>query len=303
MDAIKLNFNLQPNKIQYIKKFDNVRLDVLREDLNHPTISGNKLRKLKYNLQEALRQKNDTIITFGGAFSNHILATAAAAKIAGIQSIGVIRGEELADKELNSTLKKAKDFGMNFKFISREKYRQKASQEFLNELKLAHSNAFILPEGGTNDLAIKGCEEILDQRTKIYDYICVCVGTGATVSGIINASYPHQKILAFPVLKNADFLLDVINNHTTKSNYEFVNAYHFGGYAKFSSELITFVNDFCAEHQIPLDPIYTGKMFFGIFDLIQSGFFPKNSNILAIHTGGLQGIKGFNQQHGNLIQA
>lgn len=287
--------------IQTVYEKNNIQLDILREDLNHPLIQGNKFRKLKYNLIQAKAQNHDTLLTFGGAFSNHIHATAAAGRAFGFQTIGVIRGEELRNKKLNHTLQQVQDFGMKFKFVSREDYRQKHSEIFLNQLKTDFPNAYILPEGGTNELAVKGCEEILDERTQSYDFICAAVGTAGTISGIIKASEKNQKILGFPALKNADFLKNEILKYTDKTNYEIINAYHFDGYAKFSHELITFVNDFYAKTQIPLEPVYTGKMFFGLYDLIQKGYFEKGATILIIHSGGLQGIKGFNEMHGNLI--
>lgn len=296
-----LIINIPQSPIQTVYHKNDIQLDVLREDVNHPLIQGNKFRKLKYNLIEAKAQNHNTLLTFGGAFSNHIHATAAAGKAFGFQTIGVIRGEELRDKKLNHTLQEAQDFGMKFNFVSREDYRQKHSEIFLNQLKTDFPNAYILPEGGTNELAVKGCEEILSERTQSYDFICVAMGTAGTISGIIKASENHQKILGFPALKATGFLKNEIRKYTDKTNYEIINAYHFGGYAKFSHELITFVHDFYAKTQIPLEPVYTGKLFYGVHDLIQKGYFAKGTKILAVHSGGLQGIKGFNEMHGNLI--
>ena len=290
------------SKIQAVWRKNGYAIDILREDLNHPLIQGNKFRKLKYNLEMAQQLKSKELLTFGGAFSNHILATAAAGKAFGYKTLGIIRGEELAFKKLNSTLSQAQQFGMELHFISRADYRLKDSVPFLEKLNKKFPNSYIIPEGGTNEFAVEGCEEILDERTKAYDYICVPVGTAGTISGIIRASEDDQTILGFPALKNADFLNETIKKFTLKSNYKFVNTYHFGGYAHFSSELITFVNRFYAETKIPLDPIYTGKMMFGINDLIKKDFFSKNSRILAIHTGGLQGIEGFNETQGNLLK-
>ena len=278
-----------------------VQLDVLREDLNHPLIQGNKFRKLKYNLVEAQKLNLDTLLTFGGAYSNHIHATAAAAKAFGFKSIGVIRGEELANKELNPSLKDAQAMGMELKFISRSEYRDVTQNQNYHHLQERFPKTYILPEGGSNELAVKGCEEILDDRTSIYDFICVPMGTAGTISGIIRSAEPHQKILGFPALKGADFLKASIESYTNHTHYEIINAYHFGGYAKFTDVLIKFVNNFSAETKIPLEPIYTGKMFYGILDLIENDYFPENSKILAIHTGGLQGIEGFNKAHKQFI--
>ena len=272
----------------------NSELFIRREDLIHPYISGNKFRKLKYNLIEAKNQKFDTILTFGGAYSNHIAATAFAANQNGFKSIGIIRGDELVDKiDENPTLTFAKKHGMVFKFVSRESYQTKTELHFIKSLEAEFGNFYLLPEGGANDLAVKGCEEILTANDAIYDYICTCVGTGGTIAGIVNSSFSHQKILGFPALKG-DFLQKDICNFAVNSNWQLINDYHFGGYAKVTTELIDFMNSFFCQHSILLDPIYTSKMVFGVLDLIKNNYFPVNSRILLIHTGGLQGIEGMN---------
>jgi 1-aminocyclopropane-1-carboxylate deaminase len=274
-----------------------VELFVLREDLIHPHISGNKFRKLKYNLLEAKNQKKEMLLTFGGAYSNHISAVAFAGKKYGFKTMGWIRGEELEDKiNENSTLQFAKSCGMEFCFMDRELYRNKEKKEFLAELTKKFPNAYIIPEGGTNNLAIKGCEEIVTPKLKVFDRICCAVGTGGTIIGLINAKYPHQKVLGFPALKNYFGLSAIIENHTNDKNYDLMVDYHFGGYAKITDELVSFVNDFKLHFNVPLDPIYTGKMLFGIIDLIKKNKFKENDKILAIHTGGLQGIEGINQK-------
>jgi 1-aminocyclopropane-1-carboxylate deaminase len=274
----------------------NFELEIRREDLIHPFISGNKYRKLKYNIREVKRLKINILLTFGGAFSNHISSVAYAGKINNFKTIGVIRGEELENKiEDNPTLKFAKSCGMEFLFVSREAYRKKSETSFFEKLKEKYGDFYLIPEGGTNELAVKGCEEILNPEDDIYDYICTCVGTGGTISGIINASKRHQKILGFPALKG-DFLKGDIRKFAKYENWELIKAYHFGGYGKIKPELITFINTFKRDYNIPLDPIYTGKMMFGILDLIKNGFFPKNAKILAIHSGGLQGIAGMNKK-------
>ncbi|HIC32729.1 MAG TPA: 1-aminocyclopropane-1-carboxylate deaminase/D-cysteine desulfhydrase [Flavobacteriaceae bacterium] len=265
-----------------------------REDLIHPFVSGNKFRKLKYNLILAKKHNKTTLLTFGGAFSNHIAATAAAGKEIGMKTIGVIRGEELYDKiKTNPTLSFAKSCGMTFKFISREAYRDKTNPDFISQLNNEFGDFYIIPEGGTNDLAVKGCEEILTEEDATFDYICCAVGTGGTVSGLINASKPNQKVLGFSSLKG-DFLNKDISKFANSKNWELITDYHFGGYGKINDSLIAFINKFKTETDIPLDPIYTGKMMFGIFDLIEKGYFKPSSKILAIHTGGLQGIDGMN---------
>ncbi|WP_299259959.1 pyridoxal-phosphate dependent enzyme [uncultured Aquimarina sp.] len=283
-----------------ILKEAKVSLYIKREDLIHEHISGNKFRKLKYNLLEAKRKGCDTILTFGGAYSNHIAATAAAGKLVGLHSIGVIRGDELAkdlDRTLseNDTLRFASDNGMKLKFVSRNDYKQKTSEYFLESLKREFGLFYCVPEGGTNDLAVRGCEEILTTDDGMFDYICCAIGTGGTISGIINASLTHQNIIGFPALKG-DFLSDEIKKYTHKTNWSLTKEYHFGGYGKINSTLIEFINTFKQEQNIALDPIYTGKMLYGLFDSIQNGTFTKNTRILAIHTGGLQGILGMNKK-------
>ncbi len=277
-----------------------VSLDIKREDLIHQYVSGNKFRKLKYNLLEAKNLEHNTILTFGGAYSNHIAATAAAGKILGLKTIGVIRGEELAnnlDKTLleNDTLGFAAKAGMQFKFIDRKEYRDKESLSFRNKLVAEFGDFYLIPEGGTNDLAVKGCQEILTNNDIEYDIICCAVGTGGTMSGIVNSTGPHQKVLGFPALKG-DFLSKEIKKYTSKTNWDLINEYHFGGYGKINEEGVNFINNFYDQQNIPLDPVYTGKMVFGIFDLVQKGFFIKNTRILAVHTGGLQGIAGMNKK-------
>ena len=286
----------ETSRLQEIKlnHSSNVKLFIKREDELHPFISGNKFRKLKYNLLEAKKLHKTTILTFGGAFSNHIAAVAYAAKSEGFKSIGVIRGEELASKiDTNPTLKFAKSNGMEFVFISREDYRKKNSDSFNTELIKSYGDFYLIPEGGTNKLAVKGCEEILNDLDTTFDFICVCVGTGGTISGLINASKPHQKILGFPALKG-DFLREDIRKFAQQKNWNLITDYHFGGYGKIKPELITFINEFKKDYGVPLDPIYTGKMMYGVVDLIKKNYFSKESKILVIHTGGLQGIEGMN---------
>jgi len=281
-----------------IKTLENIRLNAqvsLKPDyLIHPTVSGNKYRKLKYNLQKAQSENYRGILTFGGAFSNHIAATAAAGQSLNIPTVGIIRGEELASKmELNPTLKFAQSCGMHLEFVSRAVYKQKTDSAYLKTLLEAYENCYILPEGGTNALAIKGCQEILTDEDRAFDVICCAVGTGGTIAGLINSSLPNQKIIGLPALKGG-FLNEDICKFATQSNWELWEAYHFGGYAKVDSKLITFMNDFKTTYKIPLDPVYTAKMMYGIFDAIQIGKIPKNAKVLAIHTGGLQGIEGMN---------
>lgn len=273
-----------------------LKLSILREDLIHPEISGNKFRKLKYNLLEAKKLGFNQLLTFGGAFSNHIAATAAAGKLHGFKTIGLIRGEELKDKiDTNATLCFAKNCGMELHFISREAYREKNNSLFIEDLKNKFPSTYVVPEGGTNDLAINGCKEILFDQCDEFNFIASAIGTGGTIAGLIEASKPHQHLLGFPSLKG-DFLQKEVENLTKKRNFTIFNEYHFGGYGKVNEELINFVNYFKKTTQIQLDPIYTGKMVFGVLQLIKNHYFSDSSKILMIHTGGLQGIEGMNEK-------
>ena len=272
----------------------NCTIYIKREDLIHPIVSGNKFRKLKYNIVQAKGENKTQLLTFGGAYSNHIAAVAYAAKENGFRSIGIIRGDELKSRiSDNPTLRFAQKCGMEFDFVSREVYRLKEERTFVENLKQKFGDFYLIPEGGTNELAIKGCEEILTQDDEIFNYICCSVGTGGTISGLINSLKPNQKVLGFPSLKG-DFLGDEIRKFVKNNCWELIQEYHFGGYGKVNEELIAFINSFLERTGIPLDPIYTGKMVFGVMDLIGANYFPDGSKILLIHTGGIQGIQGMN---------
>ena len=281
-----------------IKTVENIEITknvfVKPEYLINSVISGNKLRKLKYNIQEFLKSKSKGIITFGGAYSNHINAVATVGKHLKIPTIGFIRGEEIALKHFsNPTLSYAMKCGMKLIFLSRGEYKKKDSKEFLANLKLENPNYFIIPEGGTNLLGVKGCEEILSANDRDFDFICCSVGTGGTFCGLINSSLSHQKIIGFSATK-VPFIKEDICKFVVKSNWDLNEQYHMGGYGKVNTDLIEFINDFNFKYKIQLDPIYTGKMMYGIFDLQKKHFFSKKKKILAIHSGGLQGIKGMN---------
>ncbi|MDF2437107.1 MAG: 1-aminocyclopropane-carboxylate deaminase [Bacteroidota bacterium] len=279
-----------------------VKLFMLRTDLNHPYFGGNKFFKLKYNLEEARKRKKEAIVTFGGAFSNHIAATAVAGKVYGFKTIGIIRGDETGD--LNPTLKFAMEQGMELHFVSREIYKLKENFDFIDKAQFSKStilqinNSFIIPEGGANSLGIKGCSEIGNYITIPYDVICCPCGTGTTLAGIILSLDVAQKALGFQVLKGENYL----QNEVDKWLHEFSSAYkswsinedyHFGGYAKRTPQLIAFVEEFERLHNIPLDFVYTSKMMFGIYDLMQKNHFQKGQTVIAVHTGGLQGNAGF----------
>ena len=278
----------------------NVNVYIKRDDLIHPEISGNKWRKLKYNLIHVIENKYDTMLTFGGAFSNHIYAAAAAGKIFGIKTIGIIRGEE--HLPLNSTLSFAVSCGMELHYLDRTTYRNRNDETFRNNLALKFGNPYIVPEGGSNMLALKGVAELVKSIGIDYDYICCANGTGGTIAGIIAGLAGEKKVLGFPSLKGGGFLHSVIDEFvynyikTKFDNYELITNYNFGGYAKITKQLIDFIDEFLEINNIPLDPIYTGKMFYGINDLIKNNYFNEGANILAIHTGGLQGNMGMKEK-------
>ncbi|MBS9768259.1 MAG: 1-aminocyclopropane-1-carboxylate deaminase/D-cysteine desulfhydrase [Flavobacteriaceae bacterium] len=279
-------------------KDKDIRLFIKREDELHPVISGNKYRKLAYNIEEAKRQGKTTLLTFGGAYSNHLVATSGAGELAGFSTIGIVRGNELKDNEKavkeNPTLSSCLEYGMKLDFVTRQEYRQKTESFFIEKLQEKYGDFYLVPEGGTNHFAVKGCEEILTEEDEKFDIICSAVGTGGTISGIINSAKSHQKVIGFPALKG-DFLHKEIEKYTNSDRWALNLCYNFGGYGKVSEKLITFINQFKKETNIPLDPVYTGKMLYGIIDMIKKGEFPKGTNILAIHTGGLQGIEGMNK--------
>ncbi|MEL6560426.1 MAG: pyridoxal-phosphate dependent enzyme [Bacteroidota bacterium] len=281
------------------------KIHVLREDLLHPHISGNKWRKLRYNFLEMRQSGMTKLVTFGGAFSNHIAATAACAKAHNYESIGIIRGDEL-NHTSNHTLRFASEQGMKLIFVSREAYRGKEEPDFLNEYMVNPKDYYLIPEGGTNKKAIKGTSEILGSHTENFDVICVCAGTGGTAAGIINSAMPHQKVLVFPALKG-DFLKKEIGKHISVhkkygESWELIGSYHFGGYAKWNMQLVDFINKFKEVNQIAIDIIYNGKMIFGLQDLIKNSYFYDSTRILAIHTGGTQSTVGFNEINGLLIK-
>ncbi len=281
IESISISFEEQESR----------QIDILRLDKTHSEISGNKFFKLKYNIRRAIEQGHDTLLTFGGAYSNHIAATAAAGRIAGLKTIGIIRGEE--HLPLNPTLSKAIEDGMQIHYMDRSSYREKNNEYVLNQLRSQFRDFYLIPEGGTNELAIKGTEEIHQFIPEDYDVICCSIGTGGTLAGIINAAKPHQKICGFSSLKG-DFVKSMVNEllQESKDNWELVSEYHFGGYAKTKPELIRFIQDFYEQHGIPLEQIYTGKMLYGIADLLKkkNPLFRPDQKILAIHTGGLQGV-------------
>ncbi|MCS6832059.1 MAG: pyridoxal-phosphate dependent enzyme [Flammeovirgaceae bacterium] len=267
-----------------------VRLFVKREDLIHPQISGNKWHKLKYNLLEARRQGKHTLLTFGGAFSNHLYAVAAAGKLFDFHTIGIVRGEE--HLPLNSTLAFARACGMQLHYMDRATYRNKQADYVLCSLREKFGDFYLLPEGGTNEWAVKGCADMIADLSIDFDWVCCPCGTGGTLAGLASALLPHQHALGIAVLKATDFLEKQVSNllkdHKRKTHWEITHDYHFGGYAKKSLSLDNFIQHFMQRYQIPLEPVYTGKMMYAVFDLLEKGFFPTGSVIVAIHTGGVR---------------
>jgi 1-aminocyclopropane-1-carboxylate deaminase len=270
-----------------------VRLIVKREDLNHPSVSGNKWWKLKHNLLEAERLKKSTILTFGGAYSNHIYATAAACHEVGFKSIGIIRGEETLPT--NSTLSFAKEKGMLIEYISREDYRRKTQKEFIDQLNQRYGDFFLIPEGGTNEFAVEGCEEMAQLFSATdFTYFILPAGTGGTITGLIRGLKGSKQIIGVSVLKG-DFLQNEIENLLKKypdqvyGNWSLLTSYHHGGYAKVTHELVEFMQAMRVEHHLPLDPVYTGKLLWATMEEVKRGSFQRGSTILALHTGGLQG--------------
>ena len=272
-----------------------IRIAIKREDLLYPEVAGNKFRKLKYNLLAARQAGLEKLLTFGGAYSNHIHATAAAGRQAGLETIGIIRGEELANRALNPTLEDARAAGMTLHFVSREEYRLRDDPQVLENYQKLYGPAYILPEGGSNQLAVRGCEEILCPEDLSYDVICCSVGTGGTLAGLARAAAPGQRVRGYAAV--ASGALDAaIVQWCDHANWEVTYRHHLGGYAAVTEELITFINRVYEQTGVPLDPVYTGKLILGIAKDVADGTIPPGSRVLAIHTGGLQGIRGMNRQ-------
>lgn len=274
----------------------NIQLYVKREDLIHPILGGNKWRKLKYNINALQQKKAKTILSFGGAYSNHIYALAGASQIFNFRSIGVIRGEP--HEPLNPTLDYAKKAGMELHYVSRQEYRLKDTAEFVETLRSRFGDFVLIPEGGSNELALPGCAEIIteldEQLDGSYNTVCVPCGTAGTLSGLIS-SKTKKKLLGIAVLKGADFLDENVNqlldgkiNPGENKTWEINLDYHFNGYAKKSAELLKFISDFNHQFDIKLEPVYSGKMFYGLFDLIKNDYFTRGSTIVSLHTGGMQ---------------
>lgn len=289
-------------------------LTVKRLDLLHPPVGGNKHYKLKYNLIEARRQGRTQLLSFGGAYSNHIHALAHAAHEQGFASVGIIRGDELASQPLNPTLTDAKRLGMQLEFVSRAAYRDKHSDGFLAQLRQRYPNAYIIPEGGSNQLAVQGCEQILSAVDRhMFAGIACAVGTGATLAGLINASGWQQQVIGLAAVKGGflpaairQWLANESRLHveheqrlhagqkTSKNNWQLIDEDRFGGYGRYDDELIDFIDEMRVQHNLPLEPIYTGKAMYRLLEMMRVGDAPRH-RMLFIHTGGLQGYRAIDE--------
>lgn len=304
MSAIVPNMNApfgqNPTPLQRLQDeaFDQTHIQVWikRDDLNHPTIQGNKWHKLKLNLMAAEHQHKHQLLTFGGAYSNHIAATAAAAFERRWSSIGLIRGDELAHNHQawSPTLKQAQRHGMTFEFVDRQTYRLRHHQAWLSALQQRYPQAYILPEGGSNPLAVNGLESVineLNQQCPGWTHLLCAVGTGGTLAGLAKFAGNHQQVWGMASLKNAEYLSEQIKHWAglDKTNWRLITEFHGGGYAKTNADIDARMSAFERDFAIDLDPIYTAKMVFGFYQLLQAGAFAPNSRVILYHSGGLQG--------------
>lgn len=285
----------------------NIELFVKRDDLIDNEVSGNKWRKLKYNVEQALANKNSSIVTFGGAFSNHLVATAAACKLIGIRCVGIVRGEEL-NSNSNETLKRCTEYGMELKFVTRSEYALRNDSLYLKDIHLEFENSFVVPEGGANFYGMIGCQDIIKEIEQDFDHVFIAQGTTTTSCGVLISLPSNSKLHVVPVLKGFDSISEMRNllNYTLfdeELTEELLNRVtvhsnaHFGGYGKYTNELLQFIQEFYKEFRIPLDPIYTGKVMFELFECIKNNNI-KDTSILFIHTGGVQGSKGVEDKEG-----
>ncbi|MEZ4720570.1 MAG: pyridoxal-phosphate dependent enzyme [Flavobacteriales bacterium] len=295
-----MNFNTRIDSIHLPElESTGVSLFIKRDDLIDGQVSGNKLYKLRLNIEQAKREGKDTILTFGGAYSNHIAATAKYCKEQGLNSIGIIRGERA--EKLNPTLRLAEQNGMQLEFINRSNYRLKSDPEHLRQVSSRFNEPYVIPEGGANLLGIEGSKDILNDNCAQYDFIVSAMGTGTTFAGLVRGAKPNQKVIGIPIHKHEELIRDIINVDPTfeeisNERFKVLGGYHFGGYAKWTNELLAFIRAFHRNTSIKLDPIYTGKAMFACIDLIKTGHFSKGSKMLFIHTGGLQAIPGFEER-------
>lgn len=291
LDSLEKNFGSSPLIQLNNPCFDQqgIELWIKRDDLLHPIISGNKWRKLKYSLAHALSLDMNTLISMGGIYSNHLHALAYAGKLLGLQTVGIIRGEPLSI--LTPTLRDAQHWGMVLRFVSRTEYRALRHYKTFDSFPDLKPQQYWLPEGGAHTLALQGVAELVDEINMAYNTLCVPCGTGTTLAGIASAVNDNIAVLGFAALKNADFLYADVARLLLqpRNNWQINQAYHFGGYAKTNASLLAFIEDFELQTKIPLEAVYTGKMLYGLYELIQQGYFKPGQRIIAVHTGGLQG--------------
>lgn len=312
MEKFYKHFNLWlPSPLQklYIKS-SNYNIYVKRDDLIHHDISGNKFRKLKYNLKYAFENGYEKIISFGGAFSNLLYTLSAISKEMSIPATFYIRGDGYDDK--NPTLNFISKNGVEMIFLNRTEFKKIRTKEYLSNLSEKNPSAYIIPEGGSNNLAIPGSGEIVAEIEKELgyepDYIIMDLGTGGTFAGVLKKVSSKTELIGIAAIKGIDWkktLSDIFDGDTTfidRQNWNILEDYHFGGFAKFNTELVEFINDYKSKYGIPLDPIYTGKLVYAVHDLIDKGHFKENSTIVWVHGGGLQGIAGFNYLNNNIIK-
>ncbi len=287
-----------------------VRLYVKRDDLIDAAVSGNKWRKLKFNILQCQQYKNAGVLTFGGAFSNHLVATAAACQKAGLKSVGVVRGDEL-NPDSNATLASCRELGMQLHFVSREEYHLRSERYYHEELLKDFPNLLVIPEGGANYWGMIGCQEVVGEIDLEFDRVVMAQGTTTTSCGVLLGLSGSQFLSAVPVLKGFDSFSEMsrlfgksgIDAETTEqllAQAQILDQYHFGGYAKFDEELLEFIRGFYHAHQLKLDPIYTGKAMFGLFEEVKKGSYD-GETIVFLHTGGLQGVDGIEERIGERL--
>jgi len=295
------NYSVPRTPIQKSELFPTGNIFVERFDKTHPVLQGNKWFKLKRNILACLEQGKDSLLTFGGAYSNHIHATAGAGKIFGLPTTGVIRGERT--DPLNHTLREAESFGMRLHFVTRSEYRERYSEEYIERLRTIFGDFYFVPEGGSNRLGYLGASEMLPADAPEFDYIVMATGSGGTLGGNLLAAWEgknhHTKFLSIPVLRDHHYIIDNLKKTIAAEgvenfdNLSVIDGFHFGGYAKTNEQLLQFIIHAQDEQKIELDPVYTGKVLFAVSELSKNGFFKETDGVLVYHTGGLQGKSGF----------
>lgn len=296
---------ITPDSQPYIQTIDGgwynnkvAEVAMLRLDVIHAEVSGNKWYKLKYNVNHCQKHGVNSILTFGGAYSNHLAATAAMASMSGLKSIGIVKGK-YAEVNLTPTLQACINHGMQLVYVTNEEYRDKNETAYLSVLAERFDSPLIIPEGGANALGRVGAEEIASLIPERFTHIIVSVGTGTTLIGIVNACKDDVAVGGFAPMKGGAYLNDEVKQHIKLSkagDYRIYDEWHFGGFGKHNEELILFMNRFYIQHNIPLDMVYTAKMMYGVKAQIDQGVYSPDAKILCIHTGGLQGNKSLDRQ-------